>query len=721
MLDYGITAQVGPKSGGPQMEQGTFASAPAQGDNYQPGEYIHVSTRWDRPVKVDTGNPPYALIFMDSSPDGVRAEYDQASAEVQGNEWVMFSYQVQAGDEGDGDDDQLWLGNGANGINSLGNAASITDYSGNSAIDTWSPGSISGYGITTSGGAPVVSSAGFVFQYQGGQPVVEQLQPGEMLEYRIRFDRPVRVDQSALPYVNIGINSRGPVRAYYDAQRTAAFHNPSVLAFTYTVQDGDTDNDRVRVGDNNLKNAASISDYAGETTTGGGLGVSLGHNVGDSGAPTIVDLEFTSRPLYGGRYQPGETIKITVTASEPLIVDGSNPPQLQLGLQTSSPRPRAQYDVIGSQLAGVNKMVFTWVVVDGYQDDDGIFIDRDYLDNTNGVKDWSHNATSDRLPETYGNDPRHRVGDMGAPLITDVSVTSFPATSNTYSSGETIEITLTASEPLTIPSGQEPRLVVEVGSNYPSFRYDRERSQAAGQNKLVFTWRVRDGYRDNDGVLILLDSLRNFAGVRDGSGNVINADMHKYWHFYYQRVDARPKPARPHSLTASPGNGEVMLSWSTPGDESITKYRFRGDGSGRGWQDVPGSDAGTTSHTVTGLTNGQTYTFQVRAVNQVGPGPASDWVTATPQFLVTISVSDSTPAIGQRITLTANVASGIAVTSYQWDRKFGDGTWREDGPPRKSKGVKFDVNRTAVYRAVVTLSTGQTVRSEPVTLTWGNR
>ena len=139
------------------------------------------------------------------------------------------------------------------------------------------------------------------------------------------------------------------------------------------------------------------------------------------------------------------------------------------------------------------------------------------------------------------------------------------------------------------------------------------------------------------------------------------------------------------------------------------------------WTPIPDSGQGDingTSYTVTGLTNGQSYTFRVRAVNQVGPGPASDSVVATPQFLVTISVSDSTPLIGQRITLTADVASGIAVASYQWDRKFGDGTWREDGPPRKSKGVKFDVNRTAVYRAVVTLSTGRTIRSEPITLTW---
>ena len=139
------------------------------------------------------------------------------------------------------------------------------------------------------------------------------------------------------------------------------------------------------------------------------------------------------------------------------------------------------------------------------------------------------------------------------------------------------------------------------------------------------------------------------------------------------------------------------------------------------WLSIPNSghgEANGTSYTASGLTNGQLYTFRVRAVNPLGTGPASDRVTATPQFLVTISVSDSTPVIGQRITLTANVGLRITVASYQWDRRFGDGTWREVGPPRKSKGVEFDVNRTAVYRAVATLSTGRTVRSEPITLTW---
>ena len=50
---------------------------------------------------------------------------------------------------------------------------------------------------------------------------------------------------------------------------------------------------------------------------------------------------------------------------------------------------------------------------------------------------------------------------------------------------------------------------------------------------------------------------------------------------------------------------------------------------GGGWIPIPGSDAATISYTVTGLTNGITYQFNVRAVNSAGNGfPAH--VTAVP-------------------------------------------------------------------------------------------
>ena len=94
-----------------------------------------------------------------------------------------------------------------------------------------------------------------------------------------------------------------------------------------------------------------------------------------------------------------------------------------------------------------------------------------------------------------------------------------------------------------------------------------------------------------------------------------------------------PAPAKPTGARATGGNASVMLAWADPSDATITRWQYRhkaGSGAYGSWTDVPGSDAGTTSYTVTGLTNGTAYTFQIRAVNATGGGAASDEVSATP-------------------------------------------------------------------------------------------
>ena len=108
-------------------------------------------------------------------------------------------------------------------------------------------------------------------------------------------------------------------------------------------------------------------------------------------------------------------------------------------------------------------------------------------------------------------------------------------------------------------------------------------------------------------------------------------------------VEALPVPASPSGLAASGGDGQVGLSWADPGNGSILRYqvRYRADASfGPSedglWQDIPGSSATTTNHTVTGLTNRTQYVFQVRAVNASGEGDASAQVTATPEGAVSL-------------------------------------------------------------------------------------
>ena len=99
------------------------------------------------------------------------------------------------------------------------------------------------------------------------------------------------------------------------------------------------------------------------------------------------------------------------------------------------------------------------------------------------------------------------------------------------------------------------------------------------------------------------------------------------------RVTLRQPPSKPTGVTATPGHGQVTLTWDNPDDATITRWQVQqkeGSGSYGPWRDVPDSTASTTTYTVTGLANGKTYGFKIRAVNAAGPGDPSDEVTATP-------------------------------------------------------------------------------------------
>ena len=91
-------------------------------------------------------------------------------------------------------------------------------------------------------------------------------------------------------------------------------------------------------------------------------------------------------------------------------------------------------------------------------------------------------------------------------------------------------------------------------------------------------------------------------------------------------------PGAPTGVTAAPGNLSALVSWSAAAanGSAISGYTATSSPGGKTC-----TTAGT-SCTVTGLTNGTSYTFTVRATNAVGTGPASAASSAvTPSPLVT--------------------------------------------------------------------------------------
>ena len=81
-------------------------------------------------------------------------------------------------------------------------------------------------------------------------------------------------------------------------------------------------------------------------------------------------------------------------------------------------------------------------------------------------------------------------------------------------------------------------------------------------------------------------------------------------------------PGVPTGVIAVAANTSASVSWTAPADSgglAISSYTVTAAPGGRTC-----ATTGALSCTVTGLANGTSYTFTVRAANDVGPGPASD-------------------------------------------------------------------------------------------------
>ena len=124
-------------------------------------------------------------------------------------------------------------------------------------------------------------------------------------------------------------------------------------------------------------------------------------------------------------------------------------------------------------------------------------------------------------------------------------------------------------------------------------------------------------------------------------------------------------PGAPTSVAGTPGDEQVALTWSAPIDDgglTISRYETRySSDSGSNWSAWTTTGSSSVSTTVTGLTNGTAYVFQVRAANDNGTGDASTTSSAvTPSGL---------PAAPTGLTATA----GDGSATLNWEAPSDDG------------------------------------------------
>jgi fibronectin type 3 domain-containing protein len=141
-------------------------------------------------------------------------------------------------------------------------------------------------------------------------------------------------------------------------------------------------------------------------------------------------------------------------------------------------------------------------------------------------------------------------------------------------------------------------------------------------------------------------------------------------------------PAAPSGLTASPGNAQVILSWTA--SAGATSYHVkRGTASGGTYTQVAAPTV--TTFTDTGLADGTTFYYVVSAVNAAGESANSSQASATPaaaaaDVVITIDPTNTKPispyiyginfyngVTGAPPLLTFDRAGGNRWTAYNWE------------------------------------------------------
>jgi titin len=144
-------------------------------------------------------------------------------------------------------------------------------------------------------------------------------------------------------------------------------------------------------------------------------------------------------------------------------------------------------------------------------------------------------------------------------------------------------------------------------------------------------------------------------------------------------------PLAPISVGATPGNAQVVVSWSLPllanQGPAITDYTVQySSNSGSSWTTFSRAASTATSATVTGLVNGTVYTFRVAAVNSVGTGAySSGYPLVTPRTTPGAPTSLAATAGDTQVVLSWNAPAsngGAAITDYtvQYSTDIGS-TW----------------------------------------------
>ncbi len=505
-----------------------ITSTPASGDStYRYGETITVGLTFSAAVDVDGTVLLNARVGTgDSTWRGVR--YQEGS----GTRTLVFGYTVQSRDldtdgfrvEGSYVQDGVRRGFGGSGTVKVKgsdtdvvppNFSGLSDQSGHKLDGRPYARTIS---ITST---PTASS--------------DTYGKGDTIQVSIDFGQAVDAADTVFAIIRMGSvwNQRHPP--------VVSGSGTDTLRFEYEVVEGDRDSNGIDAFlPHGLGIRAAGTDIAYVPNPGGetpSMGEDPAHKVdgrligNDTRAPTISSITFTDSPGPGAdsTYVAGDYIGVWVTFSESVLATGT--PQVELDIGGTA--RMAEFGKLSGgrtidpkvQSVANATVIFGYTVQEGDVDSDGISIGENKVSLNGGtIKDGANNAAV-LTHSAVATDPGHKVDarDDTAPTISSVAITSNAGDDSTYAIGDSVRVTVTFSEDVTVNVGGTLQLLVEldVGGTARNADYHSSDSSAVVFNYTVWSGDTAEsGDSDSDGIAIGADKISlDDATIRDEADN----------------------------------------------------------------------------------------------------------------------------------------------------------------------------------------------------------
>ena len=329
---------------------------------------------------------------------------------------------------------------------------------------------------------------------------------GDHVRVTVTFSEDVTVTGS--PQLELAIGSNNRTAEYEGTDGSAA-------VFSYTVAEGDSDDNGIAINANKLTlNGGSIKDAANNDAdlSHNSLAAQAGHEV--DGVRPRLKLTASDRLKFGassggsdGAYTTGEELVIRVEFTEGGVRGSvTGPPGVTLNFDGGGTRvamwdPSLIFNPTQYPLVGF----FSYVVQEGDLDSDGPTINANAIDLAGGfIRDAAGNDAI--LTHSAVAADSSFIVDAVAPTVSSIAITSDPGDDDTYGTGDKIEVTVTFSENMSIPTSItcssdvvhcKAELELDIGGTAKTADY-----QSHDGAEVVYAYTVQAGDTDDNGIAI---------------------------------------------------------------------------------------------------------------------------------------------------------------------------------------------------------------------------